>query len=206
MKNEDLSSLFKSKSGIRLDIGCGANKMQGFVGMDYRPLEGVDIVHDVQLFPWPIPTESVQTAIASHMLEHISPDPGDSRTTKLLQLLIDKKVLKAKDVQDTIGEIDPGPRFMRFMDEVWRILQFGSDFMAVFPYATSGGFYQDPTHVNHINEATWYYFDPLAAGGQLYGIYKPRPWEIKSLSTSLNGNQQVVLTKRRIDPSYGLEE
>jgi hypothetical protein len=201
--NEAIDNLLKSKSGIRLDIGCGANKVKGFVGMDYRPLEGVDIVHDVMLFPWPLPDESVQTAIASHMLEHISPDPGDSRTTKLLQLLVDKKIVKQKDVDAYIGEIDPGPRFMRFMDEVWRVLEYDADFMAVFPYATSSGFYQDPTHVNHINEATWYYFDPLTANGELYGIYKPKPWAIKSLSTALNGNQQVVLSKRRIDPSYG---
>ena len=32
-----------SHSGIRLDIGCGANKQPNFVGIDLRPLPGVDI-------------------------------------------------------------------------------------------------------------------------------------------------------------------
>jgi hypothetical protein len=43
--------LLKEKSGIRLDIGCGANKQENFVGIDYRDLPGVDIVHNVLKFP-----------------------------------------------------------------------------------------------------------------------------------------------------------
>ena len=42
----DLKEVVEKNSGILLDIGCGENKNKGFVGMDKRPLEGVDIVHD----------------------------------------------------------------------------------------------------------------------------------------------------------------
>ena len=59
--------------GIRLDIGCGGNKQPNFVGMDLRPLKGVDIVHDLQKFPWPIPDGIVIQALASHIWEHIEP-------------------------------------------------------------------------------------------------------------------------------------
>lgn len=69
-----IEKLIEDRSGIRLDIGCGANK-QGpdWVGMDIRPLPGVDIVHDMESIPWPLPDECVLSAVASHVVEHINP-------------------------------------------------------------------------------------------------------------------------------------
>ena len=58
---------------IELDIGCGGNKQPGFVGMDVQKLPGVDIVHDIEKYPWPLPDNCVQLAIASHVAEHIEP-------------------------------------------------------------------------------------------------------------------------------------
>lgn len=73
MVSTNIEQLLKEKSGIRLDIGCGGNKTPGFVGMDLRSLDGVDIVHDVESYPWPLPDESVLCAVASHLVEHIAP-------------------------------------------------------------------------------------------------------------------------------------
>ena len=72
-----IDQLLRDKSIIRLDIGCGDNK-QGpdWVGIDYRKLDGVDIVHDLETFPWPIPDNSVQVAVTSHVVEHINPAKG----------------------------------------------------------------------------------------------------------------------------------
>jgi SAM-dependent methyltransferase len=58
---------------IKLDIACGGNKQEGFTGIDIRALPEVDIVHDLEIFPWPIEDESVNIAIASHFLEHVKP-------------------------------------------------------------------------------------------------------------------------------------
>lgn len=73
MTSSSVDDIIAAHSGIRLDIGCGANKQDGFVGLDIRDLEGVDIVHDFENIPWPIPAESVLVAMASHVVEHISP-------------------------------------------------------------------------------------------------------------------------------------
>jgi len=68
---------FNTASGIILDIGCGDRKLtlknRTVVGMDIRPLENVDIVHNIESIPWPIPDNSCLTIIASHILEHIKP-------------------------------------------------------------------------------------------------------------------------------------
>jgi len=61
---------FKS---IKLDVGCGNNKQPGFIGMDKRKLKGVDIVHDLESFPYPIPDNSCRIITASHLVEHIKP-------------------------------------------------------------------------------------------------------------------------------------
>lgn len=65
---------FYSKEGILLDIGCGGNKQgPNFVGMDKRKVEGVDIVHDLEVFPYPLEDNSCLTIIGSHIIEHLKP-------------------------------------------------------------------------------------------------------------------------------------
>ena len=72
----DMAELLKANSGIRLDIGCGANKTPGWVGMDRQALPGVDIVHNWSVFPWPLPDECALQALASHVVEHVNPADG----------------------------------------------------------------------------------------------------------------------------------
>lgn len=56
---------------IDLDIACGQSKPAGWVGIDIVAMEGVDIVHDLLAFPWPVATGSVRRARCSHFLEHV---------------------------------------------------------------------------------------------------------------------------------------
>jgi SAM-dependent methyltransferase len=189
---------------VKLDIGCGQNKNPGFIGIDYEAYPGVDIVHNVELFPWPLPDACADVAVTSHLLEHINPHSGDSRLVPLVNLLIDKGLIEPKEVTKYIGELNPGPRFMRLMDEVWRILKPGGQFASVFPYAGSPGFWQDPTHINGINNMTFWYFDPEEphVGMSLYAFYKPKPWKIVRQLGQKGGNLEVVLEKREEKPEY----
>ena len=61
---------------LKLDIGCGDNKMDDHWGMDYKKFPGVDIVHDARVFPWPFPDETFTLLSSSHFLEHIPRDDG----------------------------------------------------------------------------------------------------------------------------------
>ena len=67
------TALFKRKGGILLDIGCGDQKNEGFIGLDRRRLPGVDIVHDLEKFPYPIPDNICLSITGSHIVEHIKP-------------------------------------------------------------------------------------------------------------------------------------
>lgn len=204
--NGTVESLLKEKAGIRLDIGCGANKQEGgFVGMDYRALPGVDIVWNVLKFPWPLPDESVIMAISSHLVEHIPPFMPDPKLLNLIELLQERGVISAEDVADYIGDVTAQPTFMRFMDEVWRVLKPDGQFAMALPHGYSPGYLQDPTHCNPLNECTWLYFDPFEqrSNGLLYNIYKPKPWKLRTINWSPEANIELVMEKRALDAIPG---
>jgi predicted SAM-dependent methyltransferase len=54
----------------KIDVGCGSRKRVGFVGMDLIALPNVDIVHDMNLAPWPIDNDVVEEIIFDDVLEH----------------------------------------------------------------------------------------------------------------------------------------
>ena len=55
----------------KLDIGCGKNKKEGFLGVDAIKMDGVDVVTDVRKTPWQWPDNSVSEVNCSHFLEHL---------------------------------------------------------------------------------------------------------------------------------------
>jgi len=68
--------LDKNNQGVKIDLGCGENKQPGFLGIDIRKLPGVDIVHDLEKFPYPLPDECASVVVASHLVEHLNPHGG----------------------------------------------------------------------------------------------------------------------------------
>lgn len=57
---------------MKLDIGCGSNKKEGFIGVDVIPFEGVDHVFHAGRDKWPFENDSVDEIHASHFLEHLT--------------------------------------------------------------------------------------------------------------------------------------
>lgn len=57
---------------LKLDLGCGQNKLEGFTGVDISADCGADVVHDLAVFPWPFADNSVEQAHSSHFLEHLT--------------------------------------------------------------------------------------------------------------------------------------
>lgn len=54
-----------------LDVGCGANKFPGAIGMDNNPRTAADVIHDLGQFPYPFPDSEFDLIVASHVIEHV---------------------------------------------------------------------------------------------------------------------------------------
>lgn len=72
MKRSRIAVAAVTTPPLKLDLGCGPNKREGFLGVDVRPFDGkVDIVHDLTQ-PWPWGDASVEEANSSHFVEHLT--------------------------------------------------------------------------------------------------------------------------------------
>ena len=56
---------------MRLNLGCGFNKRDGFVNVDRFADCAPDQIVDLEEFPWPWPDDSVDEICMSHVLEHL---------------------------------------------------------------------------------------------------------------------------------------
>jgi SAM-dependent methyltransferase len=54
-----------------LDLGCGRNKVPGTIGVDRYAVQGVDIVHDLDRYPYPFQAGSIDEIHARHVIEHV---------------------------------------------------------------------------------------------------------------------------------------
>lgn len=55
----------------KLNFGCGTRIMKGYVNLDVVPLKGVDVVHDLNKFPYPFKKNYFDEIYARNILEHL---------------------------------------------------------------------------------------------------------------------------------------
>lgn len=64
----------KIKQHSKLNLGCGHQKLKGWTNIDFEPSEAPDMVINLGVEDWPFPTDSVDEALAHHILEHLTTD------------------------------------------------------------------------------------------------------------------------------------
>ena len=55
-----------------LDLGCGKKKRPGAIGVDYSNRHNADVIHDLNIFPYPFPSESIDQIYLDNILEHLN--------------------------------------------------------------------------------------------------------------------------------------
>lgn len=63
--------LNKLPNPLKLDLGCGNNKQLSYIGVDKIKTPAVDIVMDLDKYPWVFEDESVDEVNCSHYVEHV---------------------------------------------------------------------------------------------------------------------------------------
>lgn len=54
-----------------LDLGCGKKKRPGAIGVDYSDRHNADIIHDLNVFPYPLKENEFDYIYLDNVLEHL---------------------------------------------------------------------------------------------------------------------------------------
>ena len=95
---------------MKLNLGCGNKIMEGYVNVDKFNLYDIDIKHDLERFPYPFESETVEEIILSHVLEHIGQDPD-------VFIKILKELYRICKNQALINIAVPHPRHEAFISD-----------------------------------------------------------------------------------------
>lgn len=60
---------------MKLNLGCGQNKADGYVNVDRAPAANPDVLANLEEFPWPFDESSVDEVVLNHVIEHLGRDP-----------------------------------------------------------------------------------------------------------------------------------
>ena len=67
-----LSSRLRPPRGLKLHLGCGAVRLDGFINIDHRWTRATDLVCDIRRLPFP--DGSAGRIETYHVIEHLSPE------------------------------------------------------------------------------------------------------------------------------------
>lgn len=105
-----LSSRLRPPRGLKLHLGCGAVRLDGFVNIDHRWTRATDLVCDIRRLPFP--DESVERIECYHVIEHLSPDDVDQALREWRRVLAPGGILviECPDFEAAVQEYLEGNR------------------------------------------------------------------------------------------------
>lgn len=137
---------------LKLDLGCGINKKEGFLGVDERPFKGVDLVHDLRK-TWPWKDSSVTEVNSSHFVEHLEPMERVHFVNELYRVLIpDGKAFlvvpnwsSARAYGDLTHKWPPVSEFwFYYLDKNWRAANAPHNDFYTCDFNATGGWSMHP--------------------------------------------------------------
>lgn len=140
---------------MKLDLGCGDNKREGFTGVDKFKTSSTDVVHDLLTYPWPFEDGSVDEIFSSHFLEHI---PGHDRP---------------KFMDEVYRVLKPGAKAV-FVTPYYSSMRAVQDFTHAWPPLSDMSFYYFNKTWRETNKLTHGYYEMVCDFDVLIGhAYSP---------------------------------
>lgn len=94
----------------KLNLGCGFNKIDGFVNVDMFDACNPDVLHNLEITPWPFPENTVNEIVLNHSLEHLG-----KTTDAFLEII--KEIYRISKNGATVRIIVPHPRHDNFLND-----------------------------------------------------------------------------------------
>lgn len=141
---------------IKLDIGCGPNKKEGFVGLDAIAFPGVDCVCDITkdwggTFKDHKMPNGFELPAYGEWLDETEPDQGWTFKNSSVS------EAHCSHVIEHLTNFDNKWERVHFFNELYRVLAPGAKCALVFPHWCSNRYYGDPTHKEPFSEMGFYY-------------------------------------------------
>lgn len=150
---------------MQINLGAGAEIEQGYVNVDWIDQDGIDIVHNLLIYPWPFESDIADRIMARDVLEHMPNFTPDNKSNPIV-----------------------------FVEEAHRILKVGGELFMTMPHWQSKNCWIDLTHVKGFDERSFDYFDESTELGKAYGYYSDRKFKVTSIRTP-NDNVEVSMIK-----------
>jgi len=105
---------------MKINMGCGFNKIPGFINVDKFMECSPDFQMDIEKFPWPMDTNMVEEVVFNHCLEHLGQD------TDVFMGMIQELYRVSKDNAKICINV-PHPRHDNFISDPThvRIINYG---------------------------------------------------------------------------------
>lgn len=139
---------------LHLGAGAAAKYHKDWVNVDFIETEGVDVVHNLNVYPWPFADGTIDEIKAIDLIEHL-PTHIDDTSTLLL-----------------------------FIEECYRIMKPGGKLFMATPHWQSKNLWIDFTHVRGFDVRSFDYFDPTTDLGRDYGYYSKCKFKVSAVRTS----------------------
>jgi len=67
---------------MKINLGTGTDIKEGYVNHDFVKLEGIDVIHNLDVYPWPWRDNTFDEVFCSHVLEHVDDLPSAMKEIK----------------------------------------------------------------------------------------------------------------------------
>lgn len=151
---------------IKINLGAGADCLDGYVNVDHLDLPGIDVVHNLMNFPYPFDDASATEIKAIDVVEHLANYTADNR-----------------------------PTVIAFVEEAHRILKPGGILFMQTPRYDADFLWIDPSHVRGFHEQSFDLFDRDKPFGRTTGFYSNASFTV-SCETLENKNLRFTLVKK----------
>ena len=72
MPHSQIKRILKENRHVAIDLKGGVFSQKGFITVNSQDLPGVDLVLDLEKYPWPFPSNCADLLISSHLINHLN--------------------------------------------------------------------------------------------------------------------------------------